>query len=272
MLKVIIRESHLDTNATTNQLRTKLSSLDTYMLTIDSDIGKFNQYVKHLIQSLGARNQTTSDLLINLFKGYRAVNNEAFRTWLQRKSDDSDDGTLVLTTDGLMLAAKNKYDAMIETNTWNEPTSNEKIVALAATVKAVEKKVKFELTKKGSTSNKSGGGKAKSPNKTGDGDHPKNWPPPKSGDKKEKMYRKYMFYWCGKDTGGHCEQWRAHKGNSCRGDAKSPSNPKKKRESTDDPKKKKSDGNTAKKLKIAKAYVSKLEKANTADTSDDDSE
>jgi hypothetical protein len=46
LLKVIIRESHLDTSATTNQIRTKLSALDTYVLTINSDIGKFNQYVK----------------------------------------------------------------------------------------------------------------------------------------------------------------------------------------------------------------------------------
>ena len=46
LLKVIIRESHLDTSATTNQIRTKLSALDTYVLTINSDIGWFNQYVK----------------------------------------------------------------------------------------------------------------------------------------------------------------------------------------------------------------------------------
>jgi hypothetical protein len=30
LLKVIIRESHIDTNATTSNIRTKLSSLDTY--------------------------------------------------------------------------------------------------------------------------------------------------------------------------------------------------------------------------------------------------
>ena len=74
LLKVIIRESHLDTNATTNQIRTKLSTLDTYILTINCDIGRFNQYVKLLLQSLTARNQTTNDLLINLYKAYGAVN------------------------------------------------------------------------------------------------------------------------------------------------------------------------------------------------------
>jgi hypothetical protein len=109
LLKIIIRESHLDTNATTNQIRTKLSNLDSYILTIDSDIGRFNQYVKLLVQSLTARNQTTSDLLINLFKGYGAVSDEVFRAWLLRKQDDHEEGE-ELTPDELMLAAKNKYD------------------------------------------------------------------------------------------------------------------------------------------------------------------
>jgi predicted Mrr-cat superfamily restriction endonuclease len=105
LLKVIIRESHIDTNATTNQIRTKLSNLDIYMSTINSDIGKFNTYVKLLVQSLTARNQTTSDLLINLFKGYGAVSDEVFRAWLTRKQDDHEEGTPI-TPDELMLAAK----------------------------------------------------------------------------------------------------------------------------------------------------------------------
>lgn len=52
LLKVVIRKHHLDTNATTsNQIRTKLSTPDTYIATtIDSKYGKFNQYVKLMIQ------------------------------------------------------------------------------------------------------------------------------------------------------------------------------------------------------------------------------
>jgi hypothetical protein len=92
LLKVILRKRHLDTNATTNQIQTKLSSLDQYIATVDSDIGRFNQHVKLLIQSLNARNQTTSDLLINLFKGYGAGSDETFRAWLNRTQDDHEEG------------------------------------------------------------------------------------------------------------------------------------------------------------------------------------
>ena len=41
-LKAIISESHVDTNATKRLLRAKLSALDAYMVTVESDITKFN--------------------------------------------------------------------------------------------------------------------------------------------------------------------------------------------------------------------------------------
>jgi hypothetical protein len=66
--------------------------LDSYILTVDSDIGKFNQYVKLLLQLLTARNQKTSDLLFNLFKGYGAVSDKVFRAWLMRKQDNQEEG------------------------------------------------------------------------------------------------------------------------------------------------------------------------------------
>ncbi|KAI2512052.1 hypothetical protein MHU86_2340 [Fragilaria crotonensis] len=269
LLKIIIRESHLDTNATTNQIRTKLLSLDKYITTIDSDIGRFNQYVKLLVQSLTARNQTTSDLLINLFKGYGAVSDEVFRNWLSRKQDDHEEGEEI-TPDELMIAAKNKYDIMVEKGTWNAPTADEKIVALEAklesTVKNINKKVSIELrkkaTKKGGTNDKS----KKKANKS-KGQHPKSWPPPKGDEKKEASFNDQTWYWCGKDTGGKCEKWRVHKPKECLGAAA----PTAKRSAESDGKKNKD--RLSKKLKVAKAYVARMEKrvAETDSPSDDDS-
>ncbi len=143
-MKIIIRKSHLDTNATTNQIRTKLSNIDSYILTVDSYIGKFNQYIKLLVQSLTARNQKTLDLLINLLKGYGAVSDEVFRAWLLiRKQDDHEEGEEP-TTEKLMIAVKNKYSTMVEKGTWNAPTVEEKIVGLEekfnSTLKSLNKK------------------------------------------------------------------------------------------------------------------------------------
>ena len=55
LLKVIIWGCHLDTNATTNSIRTQLSNLDEYITTIGCDIIKFNEHVKRLIEQLHAR-------------------------------------------------------------------------------------------------------------------------------------------------------------------------------------------------------------------------
>jgi len=264
LLKIIIRESHLDTNATTNQIRTKLSSLDTYILTIDSDIGKFNQYVKLLLQSLTARNQTTNDLLINLFKAYGSVSDEVFRTWLTHKQDEHDEGNET-TPDALMMAAKNKYDAMVEKGTWNAPTKEEKIVALEAKLDLGIKSLKKELkAKKGGP--KQGATKPTKNKKREDGkvkgDHPKNWKPPKPTDKKEVTYKGHTWYWCGKDTGGKCEKWRAHNPKDCKWTEKTPEgdNDMHKRKGSSVPTKK-----LDKKLKIARAYVAKLEQRQAPD-------
>jgi hypothetical protein len=70
LLKIIIRKAHVDTRATVSFIRTALSSLDTKMMALDSDISKFNAYVKTQVIALEARGETTTDLLVNVFKGY----------------------------------------------------------------------------------------------------------------------------------------------------------------------------------------------------------
>ena len=78
LLKVIIRESHLNMNATTQSIRMKLGNLDDYIIKIDSDITKFNSYAKLLVNSLEARGERTKDLLTQLFKGYLAASDRVF--------------------------------------------------------------------------------------------------------------------------------------------------------------------------------------------------
>ena len=66
-----------------------------------------------------------------------------------------------MTPDNLMMAAKNKYDSMMEKGIWNAPAAEEKIVALEAkldsTVKNLNKKVATEWGKNKGAANKKGG-------------------------------------------------------------------------------------------------------------------
>ena len=51
IMKFIIQESRLDTNATTRMIQTKLSNLDIYICTVGNDITKFHGYVLQLIDT-----------------------------------------------------------------------------------------------------------------------------------------------------------------------------------------------------------------------------
>ena len=108
LLKVIIRESHLDTNATTQSIRMKLSNLDDHMLKISSNITQFNGYVKLLVRSLNARGQRAEALLTHLFKGYLAASDKAFVKYINDKKDRYEEGT-EMDADKLMQLADNKY-------------------------------------------------------------------------------------------------------------------------------------------------------------------
>ena len=75
LIKFIIRESDVDTQATAAFIRQHLAALDDYIRTVDSGIKKFNTHVKSLTRDLKHRRQQSTDVLANLFKGYKAASN-----------------------------------------------------------------------------------------------------------------------------------------------------------------------------------------------------
>jgi hypothetical protein len=225
LLKVMVRESHLDTNATISSIFTKLSSLDSYILTIGADITKFNGYVKLLNDSLAARGESTTDLLTNLFKGYLAVNDKTFVAYIGRKQEIYEEGNGIATED-LMTMADNKFKMLKEGNRWNTPTEDEeKILALHAEIKTLQKQA--TKAKKASSATKKKSSEA-IPKKRGAGEQIKQDKPDwivnskKPDDlKKPKSWNNKMWHsWCSPDTGGKCAgNWRCHKHESCKGRA-----------------------------------------------------
>jgi hypothetical protein len=112
LLKIIIRKAHVDTRATISFIRTALSSLDTKMMALDSDISKFNAYVKTQVIALEARGETTTDLLVNVFKGYETAQDSEFALFIKRKKDAFDEGGDITVT-SLMDAAENKFKTRV---------------------------------------------------------------------------------------------------------------------------------------------------------------
>ena len=230
LLKVIIRESHLDTNATTQSIRTKLSNLDRYIVTIGNDITKFNGYVKGLVQSLAARGERTEDLLSNLFKGYQAVADRNFLKYINGKQEKYEEGKKY-TPDQLMQLADNKYRLLKEKGIWDTPSeSEEKILALEAKIAELTKSsnlVRSSRRKKKQTDNDEPTGKkgSRKPKAT---EKPK-WmfQRPKEEDLlKPRSWNGSQWWYCHKDTGGKCNgTYRIHKPQDCKGMANKRSRP-----------------------------------------------
>jgi hypothetical protein len=64
LLKTIIEETSIQTNATNTTIRTRLASLAEYMVKIGLDIPKFNQYVEENISALTACGEESSNVLV----------------------------------------------------------------------------------------------------------------------------------------------------------------------------------------------------------------
>ena len=215
LLRVVIRESGLDTLATTAFIRARLSSLDNYMTTVQSDIPKFNLYVQKQVAALHARGATTEDLLTNLFKGYLKASDKEFRTYITTRQEEYFDGR-VLDHTTLMQLALNKYKTMFEAGTWNAPSDEEiKIIALEA---RLEKMVKARKSKGGGTNEGTNANESKSKDKEGNKSYKKKEKPawksqkPKEGEAKKKTVDNKDWHWCPKH-----EAWVAHLPSECLG-------------------------------------------------------
>ena len=130
LLKIIIRESQMDSNATTTSIRNQLSSLDQFVTKIGCDITKFNSHVQMLLEGLASRGETTHDLFSNLFKGYAPASDTTFTSYIERNQKEYEYGTNINPT-ALMSLADKKYKTLKIKGAWNAPSQEEKkILAL----------------------------------------------------------------------------------------------------------------------------------------------
>jgi hypothetical protein len=129
-LKIIIRESHIDTNATVRHLRAKLTDLTTHLVTLKYDITEFNRYVRDLMDQVSSRGERTTDLIAYLFEAYRSTIDKRFNSYIEMKINAYDDGEDIEVMDPI-LSAQNKYKVLVDEKRWDIPSKEEeKIIAL----------------------------------------------------------------------------------------------------------------------------------------------
>jgi hypothetical protein len=155
LLRVIIRESHLDTHATTSVLRSQLNKLYLYMPMVNSDIVKFNTYVRTTVSALAARGATTEDLLVNLFVGYQVASDKNFRKYADDAQSHHEDGTYnIASAEALMIKMENWYKTLKMKGLWDAPSDEEqKIMALQAQIVKIPARTIRESTTSRMTTN-----------------------------------------------------------------------------------------------------------------------
>jgi hypothetical protein len=160
------------------------------MVNLQDNITEFNEYVKTQRVSLEARGETTLDLLVNLFKGYKAAGDDRFVNYIKMKEDDYNKG-LDISPDVLMELAESKYKTLVETGKWKEQSAADcKIVALTAQLNDL--KVKPKETPAAAAT------KRPKDKKKGDENTSDKWflTPPKEGEPPKQQKGGKDWWWC----------------------------------------------------------------------------
>jgi hypothetical protein len=218
LFKIIMQKAVIDTRATSSFFRENLTSLDTYITTIDSNIELFNQYVNINRAGLQARGEKTDDLIINLFKAYLNVADQNFVEYMKKKKDDYDEGTTTLEPETLMTHALNKYHILVQEHKWKAMSpQDEQLVALKAQYEQLRDanlRLARSIVGKKSTKGNSDGKKGKDKKgKNKQSRQQEQWKkePPKEGDPLTKIVNNKTYNWC-----SHHLAWTFHTDADCR--------------------------------------------------------
>jgi hypothetical protein len=226
LLKVVIRKSHVDTNATTSHIIDKLGRIDKIVADCSSNITQANDKVKALIEELAARGETKSHLLNNLFQGYKVASDEEFTAYIKKKHQEYKDGTTDIDADTLMYLAENFYTEAVKNEEWERPSHDkEQIIALEAQIKQLEIAIQEssdKLEANATSITPAAGARPRTNNRQNINARnvKPEWmlKPPASDDPKKKVVNNKDYYWCAKH-----QAWVRHQPSECQGKGIKPS-------------------------------------------------
>jgi hypothetical protein len=211
-LKAIIDHTYTNTLSNTAVAQENLSSLPEYMATLqDSNITEFNDYVKKQLEALAAGGDTTSDLVINLFKGYAKAKDKDFKTWVKQKKGEWFDCTFAINPNGLdlMELTENHYKDAVKTKEWMKLDDDQQLkLALQTKIKAVKATARQQMKRNDPKSKKKG--KHRDKKQPGTSEWAWKKQELKQGESHIKNYSGKTYHWC-----PYHELWSLHKKDEC---------------------------------------------------------
>eukprot|EP00978_Attheya_sp_CCMP212_P009441 scaffold22332_cov61-Attheya_sp.AAC.2 len=147
---------------------------------------------------------------------YDAVVDLEFKDYIKQKKYSYEDGTVNLEENQLMLIAENKFDALVQSGSWNQPTrEQEQIIALTATIQNMEKR--FKSTSKSSGKKKDDKKKTTKPKTKSKDDAGFVWKLTRNSGETFRKVNGKTYYWCTKHNA-----FTLHKPEECRLEVGSP--------------------------------------------------
>jgi hypothetical protein len=206
-LAAIIDHTYTNTKANTEAARENLACLAEYMEALqDSNVEKFNAYVKEQLETLAAGGETTNDLITNLFKGYAKAKDKTFREWIRLKKLAYKDGTFHIdpnAKDFMQLVKKHYQDAILSKEWMRLDEDQQTILALQTEIKEFKASSKYK--KKPDTRDRDGTRRS--------GKDEWQWKriPPGESDAKTKKFKGKTYHWCPNHN-----IWCLHKASECK--------------------------------------------------------
>ena len=215
LMKVVLEESGLKTNAKIMADKEELSNLPVLMTKLKHNVLTFNTQVEMLVLSLKRNGAEAPDLLHQLFPAYLSCPDKKFTEYMGTKQNKFEEGKKTTAVE-LMSQAKFKYKTLVDKGQWEAPDAQDtQILALQAQIKQLQGGRKGKRSRDNDTDPNSLPPKRSRPDIT--------WMkkyPGKSGPF-TKMVNGKQFNWCstknGAPTGKGCNKWVRHDPKECKG-------------------------------------------------------
>jgi hypothetical protein len=210
-LRTIIAKAQLDTIGTVETLRNKLGELPVKLVELSGNIMDFHQYVNTIMNALDSYNQTYPEIVSNLFKAYKIIEEREFATYIMITRHGYQANPLAYQPRLLMEGVENHYKLAIEAGTW-DPNMVKKESAEITALKLEIEALRVE-THKNSKDKRGNAGRRT--------DKPKyEWKkiPPSEGEAKSKKFEDRTYHWC-----PNHKYWTMHTPEECKGVGFSPS-------------------------------------------------
>jgi hypothetical protein len=193
----------LDTMGTVEMLRSSLGELPTKIVELSGNIVDFHQHVNTILNALDSYGQVYPELIINLFKSYKMIEDKEFATFIMITRYGYIANPIAYDPRTLMEGVENDYKIRVESGTWS-PNLEKKEMAEITALKA--EIVALKATTGSSNKNNDEAAKRKAEKNA--------WKkvPPSEGDPKVCKFEDRTYYWC-----GNHKMWTMHKEEECKG-------------------------------------------------------